>query len=431
MAQPEEAHNSPTIFPKGFLWGSATSSHQVEGNVQNDWIAWEKEHAARLASEAKNKWASWQQKKFPEMFNIENYISGEGCDQFNRYEEDFDLAKNLGHNAHRFSIEWSRIEPEEGEFNMEAIEHYRNVLLALKSRGLEPFVTLWHWPNPIWIGQMGAWENKKTVTYFLRYAERMLREYKDLVTFWVPLNEPGTEVSLGYLFGNQPPGLKSSVAANKAFKNLMEVQRGTYALAKSINANFNVGCSHFMFYWRPYNKLPWNILASKIIGYFADRRFFKVFNDYSDFFGVQYYQPFFVNLKIGGKFKGILENKQINEEQSDLGWQIFPEGIYHVLKKAAKGGKPIYITENGIADKDDSMRGKFIKEHLYWVNRAIKDGVDIRGYFYWSLIDNFEFVELRGFWPRFGLIEVDYKTKKRTIRPSAYAYRDIIKQSLI
>ncbi|MDP1884337.1 MAG: glycoside hydrolase family 1 protein [Candidatus Moranbacteria bacterium] len=416
-------------FPKGFLWGAATSAHQVEGSTQNDWTQWEKDNAERIAMGAQDKWEKWQQEKFPEMFTAENYISGNACDHYNRFEEDFDLAKSGGHNAHRFSIEWSRIEPEEGIFDEKEIEHYRKVLVALRERGLEPFVTMWHWTNPVWIGEIGAWENNDTAKYFLRYAERICNEYKDLVKFWMPFNEPGSEVSLGYLFGNQPPGRKSKLGANAAFKNLMQAQKDTYKLVKSVSSDFQVGCSHFMFDIKPYNNLPWNIVAAKLMDYFANYRFFKAFNGSCDFFGIQYYQPFHVNFKLGGTFFGLFENKKIIKKQSDLGWQIFPEGIYNVLKKAAKNGKPIYITENGLADSTDRYRAEFIKEHLKYVQKAIADGVDIRGYFHWSLMDNFEFVEMRGFWPRFGLIEIDYKTLERKPRPSFYAYKEIIERN--
>jgi len=415
-------------FPKGFYWGAATSSHQVEGNTKNDWTQWEKDNAKRLAETAKARWQDWQQERFPEMFKEENYISGAACDHYNRYEEDFDIAKSLSHNAHRFSIEWSRIEPEEGKFNEKEIEHYKKVLTALRKRGMEPFVTLWHWPNPVWIGELGAWENKETAKYFLRYAERIFSEYKDLVKFWMPLNEPGTDVALGYLLGNQPPGIRSKLIANAAFKNLMQAQKNVYGIAKSVSPDFQIGCSHFMFDIKPYHNLPWNIIAAKIMDYFANHRFFKAFNHSCDFFGIQYYQPFFVNAKLGGQFFGLFENKKVIERQSNLGWQIFPEGIANVLRKAARNKKPIYITENGLADCKDEYRGKFIQEHLKFVLQAISEGVDIRGYFHWSLLDNFEFVEMRGFWPRFGLVEVDYKTQKRTIRESAWEYKRMIEE---
>ena len=147
-------------FPKNFLWGAATSAHQVEGGNKNDWSEWEKNNAKKLAKKAKDNYQSWQKEKFPEMFDEKNYISGIACDHYHKFKEDFDLAKSLGHNAHRFSIEWSRIEPEEGKFNEKEIEHYKQVILALRERGVEPFVTLWHWTIPIWLAKKGGWFNK-------------------------------------------------------------------------------------------------------------------------------------------------------------------------------------------------------------------------------------------------------------------------------
>jgi len=416
-------------FPEGFLWGAATSAHQVEGNNHNDWTEWEKANAQRLAKEAGGKWQKWQQKKFPEIFDPANYISGRACDHYNLYEKDFDIAKSLGHNAHRFSIEWSRIEPEEGKFNEEAIEHYRQVILALRARGLEPFVTLWHWTNPIWIRDIGGWHNPKTIEYFLRYTKLMFREYRDLVRFWMPLNEPGTQISLGHILGKQPPGEKKLLKANKIFKHLIIAHKEAFTLSRQLQYPFEIGASHFMFYFMAYNNYLWNYIPKTIISYLADRRFFKVFNNYSDFFGIQYYQPFIVKLKIGGRVLGIIENKQPGEKRSDLGWEIFPKGIYHNLLKVAKYNKPIYITENGLADSDDSRRESFIKDHLFWINKAINKGADIRGYFHWSLLDNFELPEVRGFWPKFGLVEIDYETMERKIRPSAMEYAKICKNN--
>jgi beta-glucosidase len=412
-------------FPDNFYWGAATSSHQVEGENHNDWTEWEKKNAEQFAKEAKNKWQDWQKEKFPEMFNRENYISGIACDHYHRFKEDFNIAKSLNQNAHRFSIEWSRIEPEEGKFNKKEIEHYREVIMALRERGIEPFITLWHWTNPVWISDIGGWENKKTIDYFLRYAEYLFNEYRGLVKFYVPLNEPGTQMSFGYIFGSQPPGVKSLSRANKVFKNLMNAHKKVYLLNNAKKYGLQIGCSHFIFFNKPYKNLPWNFLAAKIFDYVADFRFLKVYKKYSDFFGLQYYQTNYVNLKIGGKILGLMENKEPRKWMNDLGWEIFPEGIYHVVKAVGKYGKPIFITENGLPDATDENRIKFITEHLKWLGKAIAEGADVRGYFYWSLLDNFEFVDHRGFWPRFGLVEINYETLERKIRPSAKVYAEI------
>src|SRR3989344_7242602 len=198
-------------FPKGFYWGSATSAHQVEGGNHNDWSEWEKENAKRLAREAEGRFgylSNWTKIKI-EAQNPQNYISGRACDHYNRYEEDFDTVKSLGHNAHRFSIEWSRIEPEEGKFNEKEIEHYRNVIKALRARGIEPFVTLWHWTQPIWIADIGGWENKKTIDHFLRYIEKIVGELKENVKFWIVLNEPNIYTGFGFVKGSHPPGRRN------------------------------------------------------------------------------------------------------------------------------------------------------------------------------------------------------------------------------
>ena len=200
--------------------GAATSAHQVEGGNRNDWSEWEKAHAEKLAREAKTKYEKWQQEKFPEMFDSANYISGTAADHYNRYEEDFDIAKSLGHTAHRFSIEWSRIEPEEGKWNEEAIEHYRSVIKALRARGMEPFVTLWHWTNPAWTEKYGGWEGEKIPQLFIRYVDRVVSEFKNDVKFWLVFNEPNVFVGRGYIQCDRPParkGFLKSKSRNKKF----------------------------------------------------------------------------------------------------------------------------------------------------------------------------------------------------------------------
>src|SRR3989344_4422689 len=340
-------------YPKNFLWGAATSAHQVEGNNHNDWSEWEKENAQRLSKASGGKYPP------------ENYISGRACDHYNRFREDFDIAKRLGYNGHRFSIEWSRIEPEEGKFDIEEIEHYREVIKALRERGLEPFATLWHSTNPIWIRDIGGWENSKTADYFARYVEKIIKSYPD-VKYWLTFNEPTVYAGLGYIQGTQPPWVKSMRRGNTVFKNFVKAHRLAYQ-TQSIDISLKHGK------WGPISALPIS------------------------------WRPI-----------------------DDLGWAINQEGIYHLLKKTSKYGKTIFITESGIADAKDTNRPRFIKETLNWVSKAIKERIDVRGYFHWAFMDNFEIPELRGFWPRFGLIAIDYKTLERKIRPSAYKFKEII-----
>ncbi len=420
-------------FPDNFFWGAATSAHQVEGGNVNDWTIWEKENANRLAQIATNKkWPDYILQNYPNPLQPENYISGRVCDHYNRYEEDFDIAKQLGQNAHRFSIEWSRIEPEEGKFNEAEIEHYRKVILALRARGLEPFVTLWHWTNPLWIRDIGGWENKKTIEYFLRYARKISENYGDLVKFWTPLNEPSTYIGLSYIKGTQPPGVKNIFRANKVFKKIMVAYRETYKLIHSICQDAQVGVSHYTTYRIPLGKYPWNNSLINFLDYITSGRFIKKIKNCIDFLGVQYYRPEFVKLKLGGQWAWILDKPDIAPKDSlanDLGWGISPEGIYRVLKRVKKYNIPVYITECGLADARDANRDEFIKEHLFWLAKAMQEGTDVMGFFYWSFLDNFEHVELRGFWPRFGLVGVDYKTLERKIRPSAFQYAKICKEN--
>lgn len=437
--------SEPFNFPKGFLWGAATSAHQVEGNNYNDWTEWESANSARLAASAAKRHANaptripdYILEKYPNPLQEENYISGRACDHYNRFREDFDIAKSLGHNAHRFSIEWSRIESEEGKFNEKEIEHYREVILALRERGLEPFVTLWHWTLPIWVREQGGWENKKIIDYYARYVEKVVSAIRG-IKFWMPLNEPGVYVGLGYIQGVQPPGIRNLLKANKVFQNLMEAFRKAAQIIREQDSDAKVGISHYAAYTASYKNFPWNRLLAFILHYIKNIRFLNSVKKEADFIGIQYYHTDFINLKLGGRF-GILEIKNPNQWLSDMNWQIYPEGLYHILKWAGGYNKPVYITENGVADSRDIHRERFLREHLERVRRAIKEGVDIRGYFYWSLLDNFEMPRSDGFWPRFGLVEVDYqpeadpplegKTMERKIRQSAWEYKKIIESGI-
>jgi beta-glucosidase len=407
----------PNQFPKNFLWGASTSSHQVEGNTYNNWSEWEKNNAKRLAEEAGKKWAEWQQEKFPEMLDPQNYISGRACDHYNRYKEDFDLAREGGHNAHRFSIEWSRIEPEEGKFDEKEIEHYRQIILALRERGIEPFVTLWHWTEPVWFQEAGGWDSPESKNYFLRYVEKIVSVLKEDVKFWIVINEPNVGLGFGYFSGSQPPAKKGSRTFLKAYFNLLAAYKSSYELIHKIDNRANVGFAHS---FTPYQStLVWPLgkLAVIVTEYFS-KHFVRKTQEVVDFIGCNYYSRYIVSF---GK------KSLMRENTNDLGWEIYPKGIYDSLLTLKKYNLPIYITENGIADVDDKKRPAFIENHLKWISKAIKEGIDIKGYFHWSLMDNYEFPDARGFWPRFGLIEIDYQTLERKPRKSFYVYKEIIK----
>ena len=416
------------IFPAGFYWGSATSAHQVEGDNYNDWSEWEIENAKFKMQNAKLKeWPDYILNNYPNPLQEENYISGRACDHYNRFCEDFDIAKKLGHNAHRFSIEWSRIEPVEGKFNEKEIEHYRKVILVLRQKDIEPFVGLWHWTNPIWVRDIGAWENKKTIEFFLRYIENVVKVLEPYVKFWITLNEPEIYVAASYFSNQWPPQKNSLISGIKVYKNLIKAHKLSFKKIHQISPRSLVGIAKNNSFYEPFSNNLLDRLAVCLNNYLRNNWFLNRIKNYQDFIGLNYYfhdrVKFSLNLKSpSGIFA---ENKNRNEIINDLNWEIYPEGIYHVLKNLKKYNKPIYITENGLADAKDEKREKFIKEHLYWIYKAIQEGVDVRGYFYWSLLDNFEWD--KGFWPRFGLVKINYRTLERKIRPSAYEYAKICK----
>lgn len=406
-------------FPDGFLWGAATSAHQVEGNNHNDWTEWEKENAKRLSKESG--------KKYPR----ENYISGRACDHYNHYEEDFDLAKGMGHNAHRFSIEWSRIEPEEGKFNEKEIEHYRRVILALRERGLEPFATLWHWTMPVWFTNKGGFKKKKNIKYFVRFCERIVKEFfakgkstsggKDDVKFWITLNEPEIYAVNSYLKGVWPPQEKNFISYFLVMRNLIRAHQIVYEKLKKVSFDIQIGVAKNNIYFEAYqNKIGSRILKN-FIDWWWNFYFLNRIKNRQDFIGINHY---FHNRINNFKF-----NQNENKKISDMGWELYPEAIYYVLKSLKKYNKPVYIIENGLADAKDENREWFIKESLQNIHKAIAEGVDVKGYFHWSLLDNFEWD--KGFWPRFGLVEIDYKTLERKPRHSSYVYAEIARSNAI
>lgn len=407
-------HDHETLeFPEGFLWGAATSAHQVEGNnISSDW--WE-----------------WEQKTQPEQKR-----SGQACDQYNRYEEDFNLINKLGHNAHRLSLEWSRIEPEEGIFNQEAIDHYKAELKSLKDRGLTVMLTLNHFTLPLWLAKKGGWENWRAPHYFEKFVKKIVPEIKDYVDLWITINEPGLYAWMAYLGGDEagefPPAKKSNLAAIKANWNFIRAHKKAYNAIHKIDLNARVGMSQNVQSFTAYHKHSIREQLGVVISDLIANHLFYIFTKGShDFLGINYY----FHRRFGHE-GGILPKPEDvtaytkkyakTNDVSDTGWEIFPEGIFNVLTDMADD-LPIYITECGIAATNDDRRIRFLMQYLQEVYKAIEAGVKVKGFFYWSLIDNFEWH--RGFEPKFGLVEVDYKTQERKIKPSALVYADIIKNN--
>ncbi|MFH1459571.1 MAG: glycoside hydrolase family 1 protein [Candidatus Omnitrophota bacterium] len=408
-------------FPKNFYWGASTSAHQVEGCNKNDWSLWEKTRASKLAQKAKNNYAYlsdiWPHIK-DQAEKEQNYISGLAIDHYHKYCEDFELAKSLGLNAYRFSLEWSRIQPQPDYFDQAAITHYRQILIKLKQLGIEPFVCLWHWPLPVWISEKGGWQHPKTLEYFQKYVELISSEFKIEVRYWVTLNEPVIYSYESYFKGIWPPEKKGLLKFFRIVKKLIKAHKFSYAVIKKNIPEAKIGIAKNNIHFEAKHNFFINILIKKILDWGWNNYFLQKIKNHQDFIGLNHY---FHNLIDWGLDKN--ENKIV----SDLGWELYPESIFYVLSDLKKFKKPVYILENGLADLKDEKRKWFIKETLQSVYKAIDSGVDVQGYFHWSLLDNFEWD--KGFWPRFGLIEVLYPSLERKIRQSAFYYAEIIKQN--
>jgi beta-glucosidase len=402
-----------------FLWGVATSSHQVEGAPDNDWTAWEA--AGKLKAPGTR--------------------CGVATGHRKRWRSDFSLLPTIGANAYRFSVEWSRIEPRPGIIDGEALALEVERVDFLRRLGIEPVVTLNHYTHPSWFWEDGGWESRRSVERFGRFASVIADALQGKVRFWVTLNEPIILVLGGFLGGVIPPGKKDFAAAAAALENLLRAHTAAAAVVKERNPSAQIGIAHNMLEFaahRPGNSLDrklaalgdrlYNLALLEAIAtgdmawWFPGegRAEFRIpdLPATNDFVGLNYYSR--VHLRFGGLPGSIGAFSYRDRERrglTDTGWEIYPEGFDRALQRAAAGGRPVLVTENGIATGDDRVRRTFLREHVLVLGHRREAGTDIAGYFYWSLIDNFEWLE--GFGPRFGLFEVDYATFARRRRPSA------------
>jgi len=410
----------PLRFPKRFLWGVSTSAHQVEGNTHNQWSVWELENARSLAKQAE-----YKLDELPVWDDIQaastdpnNYVSGAATNHYELYKVDFKATAAMGMNAFRFSIEWSRLEPQEGEWNQDEIAHYREYLLELRRQKLEPVVTLMHWTLPVWFADMGGFEKRSNVKYFERFARKVFEEFGMHLRYVVTFNEPEVYVGQGWLEGVWPPNIRSPFRAYLVYRNIAYAHRRIYKLARSTNRRFRVGLSkNIVHFTRGDNKIRTKIVIH-FHRYVADYWFLRRVKRKTDWLGVNYY------------FTRHYENghmvHNMDAPLSDVGWEMEPANIQFVLERIfAKYKKPIIVTENGVADMHDKYRKWWISQTLVAMHKSMKNGVDLHGYLHWSLLDNFEWAS--GKWPRFGLLEVDYTTYRRTPRSSAIWFSKVIK----
>lgn len=426
-----------------FFWGAATSSHQVEGgNRHNDWWHWEEQ--GKIEGGAR---------------------SGAATDHWNRFREDLKLAADLGLNTYRFSVEWSRLQPEEDRWDSDALERYRELIAECEKLGLMPMLTLHHFTSPQWFAEKGGFSNDRSPQFFAEYVKRVVAALGSRVPIWCTLNEPMVLVGGTYLGTFMPPAKFAPKLASKACRNLLACHVDAYQqIHQGVSKRegpwagrpLEVGIAHNMLDFMP--DRSWHPLEK-----FLAKRFWQFYNQtwldavtgrkqrfgipflmpYAsqvrealgkptcEYIGVNYYTKAYVQwrprdaarerpsaLPLGLTFA------RRKEPASDLEWAVHPKGFARVLDFAAAYGLPLYVTENGIADAHDSLRPHYLMTHLREVARAIERGLDIRGYYHWSLLDNFEWI--KGFGPRFGLYRVNYETFERTATGSALLLKKLI-----
>ena len=372
-------------FPDGFVWGTATAAHQVEGgNWNNDW--WEWEHAANTVC------------KEP---------SGDACDHFWRYPEDLTLLADLGFGAYRFSIEWSRIEPEEGEFSKAALDHYGRMVDACHDRGMLPCITFHHFTTPRWAAADGGWANPAIVDRFGRFCERTVAHLGNRIALACTINEPNIVAPFGYYLGLFAPGRQNDAdGAKRAADHFVSGHRRAYEVLKAGPGDFPVGLTLSLADW---HAEPGGEELLAQYRQFEDLFLESVRGD--DFLGVQAY----TRTRVGPE--GVLPPPPGTEVPS-MGYEYWPHATEAGIRRVVElVGTPVYVTECGIGTDDDVLRIRYVHEALEGVARIIEDGLDVRGFFHWSLLDNFEWT--LGYEPKFGLIAVDQTTQARTVKPSA------------
>jgi beta-glucosidase len=515
-------------FPKNFKWCVATAAHQIEGdNFNSDHYKWEVSQAHSVISQRvipnpkaeealRNSAGAFANAPIscpvirkdqdpdpkrehttlfpmslyaminPEKVN-QTYIceySGKAVDHWNRVSEDVALIKNLNVQWYRFSIEWAKIEPEKGQYNQEALNHYIKEIKELQLAGIEPHITLFHFTMPQWLRDEGGWESSQSPGYFRNFTRKVYKEFAKANIFipvWYTLNEPMVHISAGYLAGVLPPGEKNPLKLTIVLTNILQAHALSYRelhfLANSPEYrqnNIRVGIAHHLRVFEPLEDLDvgekllaynatffidyaWNwmfidaietgtlLLSTQIlkdagipVPYFFNniRIVNKTLKGTQDFLGLNYYSRDRVQVSLDSNNPISLlvdPTAKKTNQLTDMKWEIYPEGMYKItkalhqrIKTVGERTLPIIISENGIADSSDVKRITFIKEHLKFLKQAMDEGVPVEGYCYWSLLDNYEWNS--GYYPQFGLYEVDLKQNmKRTARGSANFFSDLAK----
>ncbi|MBN1438611.1 MAG: glycoside hydrolase family 1 protein [Anaerolineales bacterium] len=413
-------------FPKGFRWGTATSAHQVEGwNTRNDWWAWEEQPGRILRGDR----------------------SGAACDwRGGRWKEDLDRAAAGGQTAHRFSVEWSRIEPEPDRWDGQELDFYREMIAGMRARGIEPMVTLHHFTNPLWLAESGGWENEAVASRFEFFVRKTVAALKDLVDLWCTINEPNVYMYCAYAGDAFPPGRKNTGAAMRVMRNQILAHAAAYHAIHEIQPQARVGIAIQYRAMTPHSASPLDRLAAALqlrisndlmpfalqdgrLRFPLGRERIPQAARTQDYIGVNYYSCDDVSFDL--RRPGELFARRFYPPGADLsqiGWNAnIPEGMSRAIRWAEGFGLPIHITENGIEDDADEIRPRYLIQHLHRIWKAVNIGAPVHSYYHWSLVDNFEWE--RGWTQRFGLWALDPKTQARTQRASGKLYDEICREN--
>lgn len=414
-------------FPKGFLWGTATSAHQVEGNnTQSNWHVWEQEEG-RI---------------------FEGHTSGLACDWWGgRWREDMDRAAEGSQNAHRLSIEWSRVQPTPDKWDENVLDHYRQILRGMVERGLQPILTLHHNTDPLWLAEMGGWENENIVIYFKDYTEKVASAVGGFVKTWITLNEPNMYTYYGYVVGKFPPGKRDLNLAYRVMANQIAAHAAAYHKIHEIQPEAQVGMTHNLREISPRKKwFPPDRIAARLINNLFNSFYLNALHtgemkfinsrikipdakNTQDFLGVNYYSNDQVYFDLFAKDHYYIcrELNELADLSPNREIANQPEQFVKVVRFAQKFGLPIIITENGTEDPQDEFRRRYMVEHIHKLWWMVNLGVRVKGYFHRSLVDNFEWD--RGWELKFGLWELEKETQVRVKRPSADLYSAICSQN--
>jgi len=439
-------------FPKDFIWGVATSAYQIEGAYNAD-------------GKGENIWDRFT--SIPGKI-YKNQNGNVACDHYNLYERDIEILEELGIKNYRLSISWARIFPKGyGEVNQKGLDFYKKLINKLIEKGIQPAVTLYHWDLPQHLQDIGGWANKKVVDYFVEYAELMFKEFGDIVPIWITHNEPWVVSILGHAWGVHAPGIKDYKTALQVAHNILLSHGKAVRVYRNMNLKGRIGITLNLSSTYPETDDQKDILAAKIYYGFMNRWFLdavlkgsypedmlklyseqrilpefleddmKIISEKIDFLGINYYTRSVLRYDENA-YPLKVTMVDLDNPKTDMGWEIYPEGLYDLLINIHKnyGGIDILITENGAAFNDivnykgkvvDDYRIDYLYRHLTQAHRAILDGVNLKGYYLWSFLDNFEWAE--GYSKRFGIVFIDYKTQKRIIKDSAYWYSNVVKNN--